>query len=45
MAVVNGIGSILKAIVNGFVAVFDIIISCLTCNRAGGRKRRVTSTV
>jgi hypothetical protein len=34
MAVVNAIGSILMAIVNGIVAVFDIIIGCLTCNRA-----------
>ena len=40
MAVVNGIAGILKAILNGIVAVFDIIVGCLTCNRAGGRRRR-----
>lgn len=44
MAVVNGIASILKAIVNGIVSVFNIIIGCLTCNRAGGRRRRMTTT-
>jgi len=38
MAVVNAIGTILKAIVNGIVAVFDIIIGssshpCLTSHR------------
>ncbi|KAK8193655.1 hypothetical protein IWZ00DRAFT_543565 [Phyllosticta capitalensis] len=45
MAVVNGIAGILKAILNGIVAVFDIIVGCLTCNRAGGRRRRMRSTV
>ena len=44
MAIVNAIGSIIMAIVGGIVAVFDIIISCLTCQgcRGGGwrRKRR-----
>ncbi|KAI4252126.1 MAG: hypothetical protein L6R42_008102, partial [Xanthoria sp. 1 TBL-2021] len=39
MAVVNGIGNILKAILNGIMSVFNIIIGCLTCNRAGGRRR------
>ena len=43
MAVVNGIGAILKAIVNGIVAVFDIIIGCLTCNRSGGRRHRTSA--
>jgi len=45
MAVVNGIGAILKAIINGIVTVFDVIISCLTCNRAGGRRHKTTSAV
>jgi hypothetical protein len=40
MAVVNGIGSILMAIVNGIVSVFNIIISCLTCGKAGKRSTR-----
>ncbi|CAO1598772.1 hypothetical protein XANCAGTX0491_002532 [Xanthoria calcicola] len=39
MAVVNGIGNVLKAILNGIMSVFNIIIGCLTCNRAGGRRR------
>jgi len=38
MAVVNGIGSILQAIIAGIVSLFDIIISCLTCGRGGGRR-------
>jgi len=45
MAVVNAIGAALKAIINGIVAVFDIIISCLTCGRTGRRSRGTTSTV
>ncbi|KAK5092014.1 hypothetical protein LTR24_005662 [Lithohypha guttulata] len=47
MAIVNGIGSILTAIVNGIVSLFNIIISCLTCGRAGrggGRKTRHTTS-
>lgn len=42
MAIVNGIGAILTAIINGIVSFFDIIISCLTCGRGGrgGRSRR-----
>ena len=38
MAIVNGIGAILTGIINGIVAFFDIIISCLTCGRGGGGK-------
>jgi len=50
MAIVNGIGAILTAIINGIVSFFDIIISCLTCGRGGGRSRRTrghhtTSTI
>ncbi|KAK4948164.1 hypothetical protein LTR10_013219 [Elasticomyces elasticus] len=50
MAIVNGIGAILTAIINGIVSLFDIIISCLTCGRGGGRRHRsggrhTTSTV
>jgi hypothetical protein len=40
MAIVNGIGAVLKAIINSVVAVFDIIVSCLTCQGFGGRHRR-----
>jgi hypothetical protein len=39
MAIVNGIGNILHAIIGGIVSLFDIIISCLTCGRGGGRRR------
>ncbi len=38
MAVINGIGSIIMAIVGGVVACLDIIISFLTCNTCGGRR-------
>ncbi|KAK9246057.1 hypothetical protein V1506DRAFT_457770, partial [Lipomyces tetrasporus] len=44
MIVVNGIGSILQAIIAGIVSLFDIIISCLTCRRAGGRRTRPIGT-
>ena len=44
MAIVNGIGSVIMAIVGGIVALFDIIISCLTCNKAGGRRHRSRGT-
>ncbi|ETI27933.1 hypothetical protein G647_00382 [Cladophialophora carrionii CBS 160.54] len=43
MAIVNGIGSILTAIINGIVSLFDIIISCLTCGRRT-RTHRSTRT-
>ena len=40
MSIVNGIGRIIMAIVNGIVTLFDIIIGCLTCQGMGGRRRR-----
>jgi len=39
MAIVNAIGSVCQAIIGGIVALFDIIISCLTC-RGGSRRHR-----
>ena len=42
MAIVNAIGAMCTAIINGIVALFDIIISCLTCGRGGGRRKRAT---
>jgi hypothetical protein len=54
MAIVNGIGTILTSIVDGIVALFDVIISCLTCQTCGGgrvgggrmgrRRRHVATT-
>jgi hypothetical protein len=44
MAIVNGIGAILQAIISGVVTVFDVIISCVTCGAAGGRRRHRTRT-
>jgi predicted metal-binding protein len=44
MAIVNGIGNILHAIISGIVAFFDIIISFLTCGYCGGRRRRSGGT-
>jgi hypothetical protein len=45
MAIVNGIGAVLNAIINAIVGLFDIIISCLTCGHGGGRRRhRMTTT-
>ncbi|KAF2425811.1 hypothetical protein EJ08DRAFT_651966 [Tothia fuscella] len=38
MAIVNGIASICMAIIGGIASVFNIIISCLTCGKAGHRK-------
>lgn len=38
MAIVNGIGSVCQAIIAGIVSIFNIIISCLTCGRGGGRR-------
>ena len=47
MAIVNGIGAVLQAIIGAIVGLFDIIISCLTCGRGGGgrRSRGTTSRV
>jgi len=39
MAIVNGIGAVLQAIIAAIVSLFDIIISCLTCGGGGGRRR------
>ena len=39
MSIVHAIGAICTAIINGIVALFDIIISCLTCGRGGSRRR------
>ncbi|KAJ4297610.1 hypothetical protein N0V90_005503 [Kalmusia sp. IMI 367209] len=39
MAIVHAIGAACTAIINGIVALFDIIISCLTCGRGGSRRR------
>jgi hypothetical protein len=41
MAVIHAIGAAITAIVNAIVAFFDIIISCLTCRRFGGRRSRM----
>lgn len=38
MAIVNAIGSIIMAIVNGVVWILDAIISCITCRKMGGRR-------
>jgi hypothetical protein len=40
MAIISGIGNMLTAIINGIVAFFGIIISCLTCGHSGGRRSR-----
>jgi len=47
MAVVNAIGSILMAIVNGIVAVFDIIIGTFAsaCEEPQRRIRRISADV
>ncbi|KAK6355353.1 hypothetical protein TWF696_004462 [Orbilia brochopaga] len=40
MAVISAIGRAITAVVNGIVDFLMIIVSCLTCNRAGrGRTR------
>jgi predicted metal-binding protein len=41
MAIVNGIGNILHAIISGVVSFIDIIISFLSCGYCGGRRRRM----
>jgi hypothetical protein len=40
MAIVNGIAAILQGVISAIAAFFDILISCLTCGYAGGRRRR-----
>jgi hypothetical protein len=44
MAIVNGIAAILQGIISAIAAFFDILISCLTCGRAGGRRHRATTS-
>jgi len=44
MAIVNGIASVLQAIIGAIAGLFDIIISCLTCGRGGGRRRHRGTT-
>jgi hypothetical protein len=44
MAIVNAIAAGLKAIINAIVSLFGIIISCLTCGRGGGGRKRTTHT-
>jgi len=38
MAIVNGIAGVLTAIVGAIASFFNIIISCLTCGKAGRRR-------
>ncbi|KAJ5368139.1 uncharacterized protein N7496_007899 [Penicillium cataractarum] len=42
MGIVNAIGSILRAILDGIITIFDVIISCLTCQGCSGRRRHRT---
>jgi len=44
MAIINGIGSIIMAIVNGIVSFLDIVVGFLTCNTCGGRRRHRGTT-
>lgn len=44
MAVISAIGRAITAVVNGIVEFLMIIISCLTCNRVGRRRRGVTTS-
>ncbi|KAF3201673.1 hypothetical protein TWF106_009661 [Orbilia oligospora] len=43
MTVISAIGRAITAVVNGIVDFLMIIVSCLTCNRAGRRHRRGTT--
>jgi hypothetical protein len=45
MAIVNGIAAILQGIIGAIAAFFDILISCLTCGRGGGRRGRHTTSI
>lgn len=45
MGIVNAIGSILRAILDGIITVVDVIIGCLTCQGCSGRRRRRTRAV
>lgn len=42
MAVINGIGGIIMAVVNGIINFLDIVVGFLTCNTCGGRRRHRT---
>jgi hypothetical protein len=44
MAIVNGIVTICKAIINGIVAFFSLLANCLTCGKAGGGRRKATTS-
>jgi hypothetical protein len=39
MAIVNAIAAGIKAIINGIVSLFAIIINCLTCGKSGKRTK------
>ncbi|KAL4898647.1 hypothetical protein BDV59DRAFT_197536 [Aspergillus ambiguus] len=44
MGIVNAIGSVCKAIIDGVVTVIDVIISCLTCGYCGRRRGTMRRT-
>jgi threonine dehydrogenase-like Zn-dependent dehydrogenase len=44
MGIVNTIGRVCKAIIDGVVTVIDVIISCLTCGYCGRRRRMTRGT-
>jgi hypothetical protein len=44
MAVISGIGAIITGVVNAIVSFFGVLISCLTCGRGGGRRKRTTTS-
>ncbi|KAK6537793.1 hypothetical protein TWF694_010700 [Orbilia ellipsospora] len=44
MTVISAIGRAITAIVNGIVDFLMIIVSCLTCNRVGRRRRGMTTS-
>ncbi|KAM0698560.1 hypothetical protein Q7P36_002027 [Cladosporium allicinum] len=43
MAIVNGIVTVIKAIINGIVAFFSLLANCLTCGKAGGRRKTTSA--
>ncbi|KAM3427035.1 hypothetical protein MY4824_009690 [Beauveria thailandica] len=45
MAIVHGVISICKAILDAILAYFAIILSCITCGKCGGRRRTTHSVV
>jgi hypothetical protein len=40
MAIINGIGGIIMAVVNGTINFLSIIVGFLTCNTCGGRRSK-----